>query len=407
MFSSTTPTANYQYVDIDVCNNNLQNTAPKPLIFNQTKDTNIIDKASDYEVSVVRWMADSTLPVFICEMETSTANVAPDNKTVYFFNFGIGFGPGSIITLIRTLGENVIWSPQNQNPNLFPNYSVPTRKPSSQIDVLNNPYYYTSSIQYVLELFNTALQNLYTRLMSVYSVAFPKALAPQFNWNASTNSIDLVLSKEFTSFSGGQRIYITMNAPLYDLLNTFSFQTNYSFSSADPIETILPTFNRNQLQMGIPFMLYTNYRYDLPNIIGPLGITLYQFIQESSSVPSWTPVSSIVFTSYSIPVIPSASGTPQFLGLNPYPSNTQNGISNVITDFEINMNVCTELANSVLQYQPSAEYRIISLNSDEPIRVLNFKVSWKSKYGTYHDFFLKYGGSASLKLMFRKLGYTS
>ena len=71
------------------------------------------------------------------------------------------------------------------------------------------------------------------------------------------------------------------------------------------------------------------------------------------------------------------------------------------------MNVGTELANSVLQYQPSAEYRIISLNSDEPIRVLNFKVSWKSKYGTYHDFFLKYGGSASLKLMFRKLGYTS
>jgi hypothetical protein len=404
MFNSITPTADYQYVDIDVCNNNLDNTAPKPLVFNQTKNTNIIDKASDYDVSVVRWMADSTLPVFIPEMETSQIDIPADRRTVYYFNFAIGTADAFNLNVISAVGENVLWDPQNFNPNLFPNYNVPVIKPKNQIEVLNNPYYYASSIHYVLQLFNLTLAKLYTRLMASYGSEFPNAIKPEFNWNPFTNSIDLLVSKEFTNKDFGPRIFITMNAPLYNLLNSFSCQTAYNINVANTTVNIKSTFNKDQLDTGLPFVMYTRYRYDLPIVTGPGGITVYQFIQESSSVPSWTPVSSIVFTSFSIPVIPSASGTPQFLGISPYPSNSQNAISGVVTDFEINMSIGTELANSVLQYQPSAEYRIISLNSDDPLRTLNFKVSWKSKWGTYHDFNLKYGGSASLKLMFRKRG---
>lgn len=406
-FTSVTPTADYQYVDIDVCNNNLDNSAPKPLVFNQTKDTNIIDKASDYELSVVRWMADSTLPVFIPEMETSQADVVADRKTVYYFNFCVGTTDAFNLNVIDAVGENVLWDPQNFNPNLFPNYKVPTLKPKNQIEVLNNPYYYASSIHYVLQLFNITLSKLFTRFMLSYETEFPGAIKPEFNWNPFTNSIDILVSKEFTNKDFGPRIFITMNAPLYNLLNSFSCQVADSVNIALTTGQIKANFNRNQLDTGLPFVMYTRYRYDVPIVTTPTGITVYQFIQESSSVPSWTPVSSIVFTSYSIPVIPSSSGIPQFLGQSPFPSNSQNAISSVITDFEINMSIGTELANSVLQYQPSAEYRIISLNSDEPLRVLNFRVSWKSKWGTYHDFYLKYGGSASLKLMLRKKGFSS
>lgn len=397
-FSSVTPTADYQYVDIDVCNNDLQNSAPKPLVFNQTKNIDIVDHCNEYELSVVRWMADSTLPVWIPEMLTSITNDPADGTTVYYFNFAIGLD-ASDLTYLRVAGENVVWTPQNFNPNLFPNYSIPTYKPKTQLEVLGNPYYYASSIHYVLTLFNKALLNLYTRLMISYGAQFPQAVAPQFNWNPASNIIELSVSKEFTDRDIGERIFITMNAPLYNLLNSFSCQVNWNFNALNQAE-----FIRDQLYWGMPFVMYTNYRYDLQEGTTKTGITVYIFPQESSSVPSWTPVSSIVFTSYSIPLIPASSGVPQFLGLSPYTSNNVNAISNVVTDFEINMATGTELANSVLQYQPSAEYRIISLNSDQGLKVLQFKVSWKSKWGSYHDFYLKYGGSASLKLMFRKRG---
>ena len=80
---------------------------------------------------------------------------------------------------------------------------------------------------------------------------------------------------------------------------------------------------------------------------------------------------------------------------------------NELTDFVVNQDIGTELSNSVLYYTPASEYRLISLNSNQPINKINIKVSWLDKFGGNHDFLLNYGGSASLKLLLRRKNYNN
>jgi len=319
-------------------------------------------------------------------------------------NFGVG-GTNSTnytVNLLSTIGTNVEWAPQNNNSNLFPNYSVPKYKPMSQIDVLNNPYFYSSSIQWFLTLLNRTLKKLFVVVQNEpYVTYFPKAVCPEFKWNAQTNKIDLLVSAEFTNISpstSNNRLFITMNPPLYNLLNTFSYEILNEAYGYTP-------YTFDDITTGMPYVLTTLYNYDLPILLTNTGAQVYQFSQEASSVPSWTPVSSIVFVSYTIPVNSTESGTPQFLGKNPTSNNSINNLSNTITDFEISQDVGTEIANCVLQYQPTAEYRLLDLNSNNALSQLHIKVYWKDKWGQMHEYYLSYGSTASLKLLFRKKNF--
>lgn len=392
----------HTYIDVDVINNNLNDSAPKPLVFNQIKSQNIIDDCSEYHCSIIRWNCDSCLPVFIPEIQTKTSLVdLYVGETIYYLDFGVGIDIDNITPL--THGEPVIWKPQNKNSNLYPNWSQPVFKPASQIEVLNNPYFYASSIQWVLTLLNNTLNALYIKLTADYSAYFPNVQRPYFRWNPALNKIDLAVSAEFTDITPNPqklRLFITMNAPLYNLLNTFSYEVGAEIFS-------LIHENFTNYKRAYPFILTTLYNPDLPTVVNDKGKTLYIFTQEASSVPTWSPVSSIVFISYTIPVNSSESGAPQFLGDNPLQANSVNNLSNAISDFQISQDVGTELANSVLYYTPSAEYRLFDLNSNQPLSNLNIKVYWKSKWGQYHDFYLKYAGSASMKLLFRKKNFES
>ena len=235
------------------------------------------------------------------------------------------------------------------------------------------------------------------------STAFPDAQPPEFRWNSSVNKIDFLATREYTNQSAttdSSRIWVTMNAPLYNLLNTFNYEVVQSLNGVN--------YNFEEYQSGMPFVLNNIWKYDTAFFTSPNGFIFFQFISESSPVPSWTPISSIVFVSYTIPVNSTESGTPQFLGPNPTGNNAINNInSNVISDFEIGQDVGTEIANSVLSYTPTAEYRLLDLNSNQALNNLVISVFWKDKWGQNHVYYLKYGGSATLKLLFRKKNFES
>ena len=120
--------------------------------------------------------------------------------------------------------------------------------------------------------------------------------------------------------------------------------------------------------------------------------------QEYSTISEWSPVSSLVFCSATLPVVPTQLSNPrlyldnQLIQLSRPTNNFANIITDLVTDKQ---SYC-----SLLLYYPTAEYRKLTLNSTQPINQVDIQVFWKNKIGKLIPFYLPSGSSCSLKLMF-------
>jgi len=380
----------HTYIDIDINNNNLSVMAPIPLVYNQTKNTNIINDCSQYHLSVIRWNSDSIIPVIIPEMLTGGVNNAYDGRTVYKMQFGIGPNVDTIAPIGSP--KTIIFQPDINYLEI--NSIKPVNRPSTMVDVYSNQYFYLHSVKSFLAMVNLALVDLVIAAKaSPYAQYFKSQLYPQFIWDTALNKISLYIPIDYiqpaTGSTSNTTLYIGMNPELYYLFNTYPVLTPSNLSSINS-NTALNYVFRLEDELGLNGVLLSD------------GATYYKYTQEQSSVGGWSPCSSIVFSSYTIPVNTTGSGVPDFFGPNPYNSNAINNVSNSITDFEIPLDNGLELSNTVLYYSPQSEYRLFDINSNEPLSKLQISVYWKTKYGTYNPFLLKHAGTASLKLMFRK-----
>ena len=131
-----------------------------------------------------------------------------------------------------------------------------------------------------------------------------------------------------------------------------------------------------------------------------------QAYQEISSIGLWNPVSSIVFTSTTLPIHPTLTSTPQVY------SSTSNGmvgggstnLSNTLTDFEIAIDATNQYRPEI-SYAPQGEYRLIDMYSNSNLFKIDLNVDWKDKYGHLKPLRLQPGCSASVKLLFRHKGF--
>lgn len=53
-------------------------------------------------------------------------------------------------------------------------------------------------------------------------------------------------------------------------------------------------------------------------------------------------------------------------------------------------------------YEPSAQYRLISMTGNRPIYTVDISVYWKDTTGTLNNFRLGAGSGASIKLLFTR-----
>jgi hypothetical protein len=87
--------------------------------------------------------------------------------------------------------------------------------------------------------------------------------------------------------------------------------------------------------------------------------------------------------------------------------NNNIATANVISDFEVNLIQGWE-TRTINYYSPAGEYRLIDIVGNRPLSEINIICYWKDKIqGGFHPIFLHSGGSASLKLLFRKRNYYS
>lgn len=394
--ANTDDNSTHEYLNMQIVNEySAHNTEPQPLIFNQTKTSNVVDVAGDYYLSVVRWNIQTNLPVIIPEIELGgTPGLAYNGRTIYKVQLLFTTNSGGTFNEPINFSTTVLFVPELKSQTLLSTITKPTTIEQNY----NNPFFYLKYVDSFLLMINTAIQAQMQQIISATPGAGWSVL-PYFAFDAVAQKIVFYRPNSIPQGVPGTdattQWFLAVNQPLYNLLSTFRFDY-YAPSSGNNFPQTVCNYVLNTSILG-SYKSGTNGDYD----------PLYQ---QAPSVVNWQPAQSLVFVSSSIPVEIQFSGAP--FNLNQRDPSTQSTIFQqqstikTLTDFIIPYNTGTETAaGQQIYYLPTAEYRLIDLLGNSPINQLNIQVLWRDKYGAYHQFFLEPGASADILIMLRKKNY--
>jgi hypothetical protein len=373
------------YYDIVTTNFQTTSTEEPSLRFNESRTNPIIANTGDYYLSIVRFSLDTyNLPTLVCEIQTNQADV---NLSIYSITLEYDDGLGGV-----TPSQQVYlnWVPQNQN-------AVIPSPPSSTSNGFqeNTPYYYCYNFQYFLTLVNTAFASALASLVANTGGALsPIFLAEQavMTWDTTQEMAILQAQTQYYDRENVARIKIYFNPPLFALFNSFpalNFGTGPSVS-----------LGRNY-QMGIANFAGISTILLPTNVIPPAVQTIWtQVFQEFSTIDTWTPVASIVFTSNTIPIISNQLSAPLVFndGKSSIGTGNNANFAQIITDMATNQQI---FKPNVL-YTPTAEYRRIDMTGNMPLSNIDINVFWRDKLGQLIPFTLASGATASIKFLFER-----
>lgn len=210
------------------------------------------------------------------------------------------------------------------------------------------------------------------------------------------------------------RYCLFMNEPLYNLFS--SFNGVYYGSDFVSINTAL----LNASPFPSPFVAErASYFPDLfnyyiqPVIYDSADVTYVSptlsYVatrSEYSPIPMWLPIQSIQFTSSLACVMPSFTNVEIPFNVSnastlPRTCLENNQVSNKITDIQVALTTGFEYKPTI-SYTPRGEYRFIQLLGNLPLYLIDFSISWITKYGQVVPFRLGAQCSSSLKLLFQR-----
>lgn len=377
---------NPDMVYYDIVSTNFQSTTTEEpfLRFNETRTNPVIPNAGDYYLSIVRFSLDTyNLPNFICEIQPNQANI---DLSIYSVTLEYDDGVGGITPSTQ---EFINWIPQNRNERL----PIPPNQTSSGFQEFSE-YYYAYHFQYFLALVNVAFQNALTSLIAnTGGGASPINLAnaPIITWDVTSSKAIIQAETQFYENSNLAKIRIYCNPPLFALFNSFvalDFGTGPIVSLGRNYQFVIEDFT------GVNTIL-------LPTNAPPANQRIYtQIFQEFSTIDTWTPVSSIVFTSNTMPIISNQLSAPLLFNNGQTSSGLGNNsnFAQIITDLVTNQQV---FKPNIL-YSPSAEYRRIDMTGNLPLSNIDINVYWRNKIGQLVPFTLASGASASIKFLFER-----
>jgi len=374
----------HTYLDINLVNNkiNADDTSPTPIIFNTRRDADYLANPQDYYVSVIRWSLDCRLPLIVPQLVLGSS-VQSDTKGDYFDS----------VYVITIQAPSGYYGESRVKFRTQTSISPPPFSTITDISILyDTPYFYINSVQYFMDLVNDAFDEAWAALKLAQggSAGFPDR-APFLQYNYDGNFTLLATPSYITTAS--PRLTLYFNSALYTLFNGLSaIQNGWVNSTATPIRA-------KNYQILIDDGQTTTIN----------GVVWNYCLTEYPTLPFWSPVSSIVFTSQGIPVEPTNSNPTNAVGnaTNLGAVNNNINLASVITDFDINLNTGTE-PRQIVYYATAGEYRFFDLNSNTPLADININAGWKDKItGSIHNMYLFTGGGATLKLLFRKKSFYS
>ena len=376
----TTTNSDYIYYNLSITNYGNRNTEMQhqQLKFLETRSLPIVNRAKDYKMSIVRFeLSTYSLPVYIAQIVPNQSDI---NKMVH------------TITLVHTdLANNItvidpvhlVWEAQDKAAALPPAPDATTAKFQSIQE-----YYYCYSYHHFIRIINQAFTTAMADLDLLLGGTIKTIQPPFMIWNNETKKAELYARKDKFNIDEKENIKVYFNRPLYTLFNSMPFYKN----------SLIDDYNRHY---QIIIDAYTGSQISVPGKFVGIQDQLVGVFQELSTIANWSPVSSIVFTSSTLPIIPTQISNPivyqdgQLIQL----TNTSNQFSNIITDFSTN----EDAYRSNLIYYPSGENRYISMASDLPITSVDIQVFWQDRLGILRPFYLLAGGSCTMKILFEKI----
>lgn len=347
------------YLDLQISNVNNGSSAPIPLNYNQTRDTPIVDKASDYEMSI-----------------TIQYNSSDANLTIY--SITLSYETYNVQTYITYVPQNLsIGTPS------APIYN------SNKLADNSNTYYNIYNYQYWIYLVNNTFTTCYNALQTLVDDAgdiFPVSYPPVMTFDTTTYIAVLNVDKNGFDNTAGNPISIYFNQPMYEIFNSFPV-------IIQNLGTV--TYGKNCLIDTNTFS--NNNEIEFPP--NDPTYTAIQIYQEYSTVTLWSPITGLVFTSNSLPVVQSGITQPlNYVDGSILLGNSNNNLySTIITDFISDGNYKPSIV-----YEPTAEYRWFTLQGNNSITQIQLSVYWRDRLGTLNQFYLSNGGTLTVKFLFQR-----
>jgi len=434
------------YYDLEVANQSLSDTStpPSELSFTEVRASAVLANPNDYFMSIVRFSVDTagSLPIFLPQIDlkqepnqflpsppyppaTPNPNYSPyfPNQTVYSVSFNYT-DPGVVAAPGISFTAPLIYVPHLTPAGIAsrPEFKQPSAPLT--IDKTTTNYYWVQSFNWWINMVNTTLATAWAGLVAAVNAAVagtivaPYTEAPYMTWDNVQNIATLWMPESLfnqgynwdpSTTPNPAKASLYFNAPLHILFSSFE----YVFNSYNPPQAFLiRCYDRRNLA----FSAFSNlqgtaplYRPPGAGALAPWTTGGLGMVQGYSTGPTMCPITSLVFTTSLLPVMPSLIGLPRlFTGGTSTAQQQQgnNNIQNQITDLEVNLIRGDEYLPNVI-YEPVAEYRLLDLQSNAPLQSIQISVLWKDIFGQTHPFFLQNGCGATLKVMFRKKAYNN
>jgi len=427
------------YYDLEVANQSLSDTSapPSELSFTEVRASAVLANPNEYFMSIVRFSVDTagSLPVFLPQIDLAQPAGAADFPNVTIYSLSFNYTDASVPALVApgiTATRNIIYKPHSTQAGI---QSRPEFKPPVApltIDKATTNYYWVQSFYWWVNMVNETLANAWADLITAVNAAAPGTFPlppgpptpstylnpPYMTWDSETNKATLWLPEALfnqgydwdpATTANPAKCTLSFNAPLHILFSSFE----YVFNSYNPPQAfIIRCYDRrnvgysaaSNLQATAPLYKPPNAALLSPNWDGG-GLAMEQLY---STGPTMCPVTSLLFTTSLLPVLPSLIGLPRiFIGASTASQQqSNNNIQNQITDLEVPLTRGDEYLPNVL-YSPVAEYRLLDLQSNAPLQAIQISVFWKDIFGQTHPFYLQNGCGATLKVMFRKKAYNN
>lgn len=390
------------YFDITVSNLQSTTTEPPVFYFNEQRANPFIMNPEEYYLSILRFTVETgTLPVFIPSIQPNQGN---RNLTIYSMTME-WTDPATSIT--HTSGETFVeFFPQNGGAALPP----PPNQTANKIQNNQTGYYNVYNYSVLPLLLNGTLQTAYAALDAAVvaaGAALPSPFAPVMTWDSTSNSAVLYFDVlGYYTYYGGlpyptppagyAPIKLYFNAPLYGLFPSFPTKYLGYSPSLNGKNFLFEPFNIG----GLDTMTITPK--PVPPAPYPATWDAVAVYQEYSTIANFSPIVGLVFTSNTLPIQPNQVSTPLVFNNDQQIvlGGTNSDFANIITDLVSD----TGQYKPNLVYNPTSEYRLITLYGNRPLSNIDISVFWRDKFGRLNPFRLGSGEAITIKVAFLKKG---
>lgn len=331
---------NHVYYNVIIPN---AGTTPVLASFMETRTTPLVMNPSEYHLAIVRFSVPSSLvPLFL--FQDGVYKVTLSYSGILFTE---------TVQFIQTNQTDT----SDRNVYIFQNF----------IDMVNAA---------LLAAFNAAV------------IAAPGPLpdfAPELVFDTATQLTYLKVDPKWNPATLNPTLQIWFNTALYDKFGSFNVNFNGYTNALQNYQFIVEYTGGN---------LFNDLDY-------PAAATSKPFLhmmQTGVSIGYMSNVKTIVFTSTSIPgkaeYIPSITG------------NSNDNFRNILIDFEPldEGNTVSNINNIYWQYYPQGPYRLVDLQSTQPITNVDLQVSWQDELGNLSPIYIAPGRSLTVKMLFQKKG---